>query len=102
MLAHLGPRARTTYSQGLSELGARDNPLVYPAVDDTISRAYHYSPQKERDRESVRESGGVLTTKIDAAVDALGKHVSLLPAGRASYFALIEAFEAGCVLADTG
>lgn len=64
-------------------------------------------PKKDQDEEAVGKSRGGLSTKIHAAVDALGNPVRLLlTAGQASEYgqanALIEGFEAEYVLADKG
>ena len=63
--------------------------------------------KKEQDEQAVGKSRGGLSTKIHAAVDALGNPVRLLlSAGQASEFgqanALIEGFKAQYVLADKG
>ncbi len=64
-------------------------------------------PKKDQDEEAVGKSRGGLSTKIHAAVDALGNPVRLLlTTGQASEYgqanALIEGFEAEYVLADKG
>jgi transposase len=63
--------------------------------------------KKQQNDEAMGKSRGGLSTKIHAAVDALGNPVRLLlTAGQASEYtqaeALIEGFEAGYVLADKG
>jgi transposase len=63
--------------------------------------------KKQQHEEAIGKSRGGLSTKIHAAVDALGNPVRLLlTAGQTSEYtqaeALIEGFEAGYVLADKG
>jgi transposase len=63
--------------------------------------------KKQQREEAIGKSRGGLSTKIHAAVDALGNPVRLLlTAGQTSEYtqaeALIEGFEAGYVLADKG
>ena len=63
--------------------------------------------KKQQNDEAMGKSRGGLSTKIHAAVDALGNPVRLLlTAGQTSEYtqaeALIEGFEAGYVLADKG
>ncbi len=64
-------------------------------------------PKKDQAEEAVGKSRGGLSTKIHAAVDALGNPVRLLlTAGQASEYgqanALIEGFGADYILADKG
>ena len=63
--------------------------------------------KKDREGQAIRRSRGGLTTKIHAAVDALGNPVRLLlTAGQASEYgqanALIEGFNVDHVVADKG
>lgn len=63
--------------------------------------------KKDQEKEAVGKSRGGLSTKIHAAVDALGNPIKLLlTAGQASEYgqanALIEDFDADFVLADKG
>jgi transposase len=63
--------------------------------------------KKQQHEQAIGKSRGGLSTKIHAAVDALGNPVRLLlTAGQTSEYtqaeALIEGFEAGYVLADKG
>ncbi|WP_413783209.1 IS5 family transposase [Endozoicomonas montiporae] len=87
---------------------SKDKDLEYLMVDGSIARVHqHGAPKKAQDDEAVGKSRGGLTTKIHAAVDALGNPVRLiLTAGQASEYgqanALIEAFSADYVLADKG
>jgi transposase len=64
-------------------------------------------PKKQQQEQAMGKSRGGLSTKIQAAVDALGNPVRLLlTAGQTAEYtqaeALIEGFEAGYVLADKG
>ncbi len=86
-----------------------DPDLEYLMVDGSIVRVHqHGAPKKtEQDSEAVGKSRGGLSTKIHAAVDALGNPIRLiLTAGQASEYgqslALIAGFSAGYVLADKG
>lgn len=86
-----------------------DYDLEYVMVDGSIVRVHqHGAPKRtEQDSEAVGKSRGGLSTKIHAAVDALGNPVRLiLTAGQSSEYgqslALIEGFSADYVLADKG
>lgn len=83
-----------------------DPDLEYLMIDGSIVRVHpHGAPQKaEQDSEAVGKSRGGLSTKIHAAVDALGNPVRLLlTAGQASeygqFLRLIKGFSADYVLA---
>jgi transposase len=78
-------------------------------VDGSIVRVHqHGAAEKDvQEREAMGKSRGGLSTKIHAAVDALGNPVRLLlTAGQASEYtqaeALIDGFRADFVLADKG
>ncbi|HBO92544.1 MULTISPECIES: IS5 family transposase [Spongiibacter] len=86
-----------------------DPELKYLMVDGSIVRVHQHGASKktERDEQAQGKSGGGLSTKIHAAVDALGNPVRLmLTAGQASEYGqadnLIKDIEAGFVLADKG
>ncbi len=77
-------------------------------VDGSITRVHqHGAPKKRQKEEFIGKSRCGLTTKIHAAVDALGNPVRLLlTAGQASEYgqanALIEGFNMDYVLVDKG
>jgi IS5 family transposase len=86
-----------------------DQYLEYLMVDGSICRVHQHGaqPKEDQEKEAVGKSLGGLSTKIHAAVDALGNPVRLLlTAGQASEYgqvnALIEHFKAEYVLADKG
>jgi transposase len=86
-----------------------DQDLEYLMVDGSICRVHQHGapPKEDQEKEAVGKSRGGLSTKIHAAVDALGNPVRLLlTAGQASEYgqanALIENFKAEYVLADKG
>ena len=91
------------------EVLSADKDLEYLMVDGSITRVHQHGapPKKEQAAQAVGRSRGGLSTKIHAAVDALGNPLRLLlTAGQASEYgqanALIEGFEAEYVLADKG
>ncbi|WP_425559229.1 IS5 family transposase [Kistimonas scapharcae] len=88
---------------------SRDRDFEYIMVDGSIARVHqHGAPKKTaQDEQAVGKSRGGLTTKIHAAVDALGNPVRfIITAGQTSEFcqalALIEGFSTDYVLADKG
>ncbi|HEY8158458.1 MAG TPA: IS5 family transposase [Methylobacter sp.] len=105
--ACIGRSHKDTWSQ-LFEAIADDPDLKYLMVDESIVRVHqHGAAKKQHHEEAIGKSRGGLSTKIHAAVDALGNPVRLLlTAGQTSEYtqaeALIEGFEAGYVLADKG
>ncbi len=91
--------------EGLS----KDADFEYLMIDGSITRVHQHGAPKKSDQEAeaVGKSRGGLSTKIHAAVDALGNPVRLLlTAGQASEYgqanALIDGFDVAYVLADKG
>jgi transposase len=87
---------------------ADDPDLDYLMVDGSIVRVHqHGAAKKQQPEQAIGKSRGGLSTKIHAAVDALGHPVRLLlTAGQVSEYTqaedLIEGFKPGYVLADKG
>ena len=85
-----------------------DPDLEYLMVDGSIVRVHqHGAAKKDQTNEAMGKSRGGLSTKIHAAVDALGNPVRLLlTAGQTSEYtqaeALIAGFKMDYVLADKG
>ena len=86
-----------------------DPDLEYLMVDGSIVRVHQHgaSKKKEQANEAEGQSRGGLSTKIHAAVDALGNPVRfILTQGQSSEYdqaeSLIEGFKANFVLADKG
>ena len=83
-------------------------PMILILSHGEIVRVHqHGAAKKQQNEQAIGKSRGGLSTKIHAAVDALGNPVRLmLTDGQTSEYtqaeALIEGFEAGYVLADKG
>ncbi|MGR1217455.1 IS5 family transposase [Metapseudomonas otitidis] len=87
---------------------AADADVEHLMVDGSIVRVHqHGAAKKDQDAEAMGKSRGGLSTKIHAAVDALGNPVRLLlTPGQASEYgqaqALLDGFSPEAVLADKG